>query len=714
MSQLDWRRRLNQIRTMKPRETAYRIREKVSIARERFGIGPARPRAPRSFKEYLVRARGRFYAGASQASVDFARTHFPEWIERAAGRAIELPNFGPVNFGVPIDWHRDPATGQTWERRFWADYDLENDARGRDSKIVHELNRHQHLPRLAKAFALTGDERFAAQAIAQLESWIGQNPVGYGIHWHSSLEIAIRAISWLWTLFFTAASSSLDEAAAQRIGDSLFAQLGHVHRHLSTYSSPNTHLIGEAAALFIAGIVFWDCECGAAWLGRGAQILMEEAEKQILEDGVYGERSTYYHCYALDLYLQAWILAQRNGLDRLAPAPDKLARMIEFLMHVTRPDGTLPLLGDDDGGRALALNQRTYRSFQDAMSTGAALFRRGDFKHQAAGFSEETYWLLGEDGWREFDALDAEEPRETRLYCPHGGYAIQRSGWGGFDAHLIFDFGGLGMFNGGHAHAGCLSTSLFSGGHECLIDPGTFVYNGAPQWRKYFRSTRAHNTVVIDGRDQAEATGTFRWETNIPTRAVRKCDGPVEYIEAEHEGYAPVIHRRRLFYGGAGYWIVADDFRGPGSHAFEFVFQLGPEFLPILHASPEADVTAGRGWRSRGYGHKEPIRTLHAKCSGTPESVRAMTLLIPEPCNATVERLETESEDAIACSIEHGIYRDIAVCSASNREIQVEKFRLRGEFFWLRLERGNVKFSFASGEGQLVEEVGACAPFAAS
>jgi len=73
--------------------------------------------------------------------------------------------------------------------------------RGRDPKIIHELNRHQHLPRLAKAYLLTGDERYSSEAVAQLNIWIDQNPPGRGINWQSSLEIGIRAISWLWTIF---------------------------------------------------------------------------------------------------------------------------------------------------------------------------------------------------------------------------------------------------------------------------------------------------------------------------------------------------------------------------------------------------------------------------------------------------------------------------------------------------------------------------------
>src|SRR6185295_794874 len=150
-----------------------------------------------------------------------------------------------------------------------------------------------------------------------------------------------------------------------------FSQLEHVYRHTSVYSSPNTHLIGEAAALFIAGLVFRDQKRPAAWLERGAALLSEAVDKQVLDDGVYGELSSCYHCYALDFYLHAMVLAERNRYYLQGHVRRKVCDMLGFLMHLTRPDGTIPLLGDDDGGRVLALQQRNYRSFCDALCLGA-------------------------------------------------------------------------------------------------------------------------------------------------------------------------------------------------------------------------------------------------------------------------------------------------------------------------------------------------------
>lgn len=728
--------KLKRFGSMTVREIAFRVREKGYSELERIGLGLRDPRAPQGqgFKSYLgALPASRFYCGCDWRKPAVIEKNASHWIDRAVVEAdklcrheVQLLNLGKIQLGPEIDWHRDPLTGQTWERRFWADYHPENDVIGRDVKIVHELNRHQHLPTLAKTYSWTGNERYAAEAVAQLNSWIDQNPPGLGINWQSSLEIGIRAISWLWTIFLLLPSKSLDDLSARRIGDSLFAQLEHVHRHTSLYTSPNTHLIGEAAALFIAGLVFQDRECAIRWLGQGARLLCQEAEKQILPDGVYAELSTYYHCYALDFYLQAFILANRNKFSLPEPVPQKVCDMLRFLMHITRPDGTLPLLGDDDGGRALALSQRNYHSFNDALCAGAVLFQRPDFKHQACAFSEEAFWLLGEEAWAAYHAVEAMPPAALQLFCPDAGYSIQRSGWGPLDSHLIFDFGGLGMLNGGHAHADALSLSLFSHGQELLTDPGTYVYNCKPEWRNYFRSTRAHNTVTIDGRDQAEPGGTFRWKTKIRSRLQRFAESGIEYLEAEHDGYTRaangIVHRRRLIYIPSEYWIVIDDFRGSGEHTFDFNFHFGTIVAPsaleqddrgVVMCSKElgllglftsqpstATMVQGQsspieGWISHGYGEKESASVLHVSFAG-PTSSAAMTFLAPSMKAPIIKRLEIEAGSAIACSYEHASFRDIAILSTGDSEVRVAGFRMRGEFVWLRTEQGVVTRTLAA------------------
>jgi hypothetical protein len=763
MSQLE---KIKRLTSMTPRELSHRVREKGYSQLERIGLGIGNPGAPdgAGFKQYLAEAPARrFYCGHRQ-DLRFIRENFPAWIDRAVAEAerllrheIPLLHFDPVDLGPEIDWHRDPVTGRAWERLFWTAYRPENDPRERDSKIVHELNRHQHLPRLAKAYRFTADERYAAEAVGQLQSWIEQNPPGFGINWQSSLEIGIRVISWLWTVFLLLPAKSFDRASAQHIGDSLFAQLEHIHRYTSVFSSPNTHLIGEATALFIGGLVFHDRKRSAAWMEQGAALLVQEAGRQILDDGAHGELSAYYHCYALDFYLQALALAEQNNFQFPRHTREKIRDMLNFLLHLSTPGSTIPLLGDDDGGRALALEQRNYHSFNDALGLGAVLFQRSDFKHQAGDFCEETFWLLGQEASKSYDALKSEQPAENRAVFSSAGYGIQRSGWRSLDSHLLFDIGGLGMLTGGHSHADALSVVLFGHGRELLADPGTCVYNAAPEWRSYFRSTRAHNTIAIDGRDQAEESGTFRWKTRISTRRNRDPSFPPEYLEAEHDGYERLpqgmIHRRRLLEIPGEYWVVVDDFRGTGHHTFDFHYHFGAGvdatltrtretdleiraekaglFLGLYASHPiAADLLTGQtepivGWISRGYGSRQPTCTLRATLTGSAEttgpnstSLAAMTLLAPQFSAPVIERLKADSGSAIACAYHSGAFKDIVVFSTGTSSVQVAGIRMQGEFFWLRMEGGIIRKTVTI-RGHLVRERdfledAVCAPSAAS
>src|SRR5262245_43897637 len=316
--------KLNRLRQMSVSEIAHRLREQFRRETDklRYCAGSRLDKDDEldqliqchgsSIKTYFLQGPARrFYASVQdrEATADFVRRRYPQWLDRAIQEAtrlcehrVKLLAYGDVFLGRNIDWHRDPIAGFHWPRRYWADYDLVHHPPA-DSKIIHELNRHQHLPRLAKAFFLSGDERYAFEAITQLESWIQQNPKWQGVNWHSSLEIAIRSVSWLWTIFLLLRSQSLDEDKLRRISQSLFAPLDHIYRYPSVYTRPNTQLIGEAAALFMGGVLFQELPRAEAWLEFGLSTLIHQMQKQVFRDGVYGERSSYYHCYATDFYL---------------------------------------------------------------------------------------------------------------------------------------------------------------------------------------------------------------------------------------------------------------------------------------------------------------------------------------------------------------------------------------------------------------------------
>ena len=692
-----------------------------------------------SLRTYFLNGPARrFYPSLQnrQGTVDFFMQRYPEWLDRtmqeAVGlceRRVKLLSYENVPLGNHFDWHRDPVSGYQWPRRYWADYDFVSSPSA-DVKVIHELNRHQHLPRLAKAFFLTGDETYASEAISQIESWIEQNPKWHGVNWQSSLEIAIRSISWLWTIMLLLASESLDEERLRLICRSLFAQLDYVQRYPSVYSSPNTHLIGEATSLFIAGTLFPELPRARNWRDFGNRILFDELQKQVSEDGVYGELSTYYHCYAADFYLHAFALAQQNRIELPEWAWTRWSRMIDFIMHITHPDDTIPLLGDDDGGRVLAIAAHNYSSYGDGLCTGAVLLGRSDLKYRALSYREETLWLLGAESWAKFDSLVPRPPAELRGSFEQAGYWIGRSGWGAHDTQVIFDCGGLGMGSGGHGHADALSLTVFSGGHAFLIDPGTFVYNGSPDWRRFFRSTGAHNTLVVDDKGQSEPGSTFRWKTKAAGRARKRVAlTEIDYIDGEVDliqGRAGTItHRRRLIHVSPNYWIVLDDAAGKGKHNFDFLYHFAPNTqLSVLsdekrgelecraaieqaglqlymYASEavRAEAVCGQtgpiqGWASDLYGERRASPVVKVSLSATAP-VSMLSLLVPgnEPIRS--HRFPCKSSQVTAVTIRDGEHDDIVVMALDDTEMRLMDYRMRGECFWLRTEQGLLRRLFA-------------------
>lgn len=672
-------RKVTRLREMRGSEIAYRIRDWASIERERHVRRNAPARPPRrddlprggkddSFLGYLrERASWRFYASVTPASrrrlTRIYSQRFPAKLaatwdeaERLCAHRMEILGHGEIDLGSVIEWHRDPVTGKPWERRFWSDYDLTRESSAGDPKRVLELNRHQHLPRLAKAFWLFDQERFAREVLDQMESWIDQNPPGIGVHWHVSHEVALRSISWLWALVAIAPTRALDEERARGIGSALFEQLDHVHRHPSLYTSPNTHLLGEALALFVGGLAFGDGARPRAWLATGAELLASQLERQVGADGVHAELSTWYHCHALDGYLQALVLARRHGWPlRL----ERVERMLDFLLHLSRPDGSVPRFSDDDGGRTLALAQTHYGDVSDLLCTGAILFDRGDLKDAAREMSEESLWLTGPEGLARFDGLEPAAPPPLTAAFPDAGYFVQRSGFTEEDSHLVFDCGGPGSLGGGHAHADALSFTLHSRGRELLVDPGTFVYNGMPQWRDAFRSTAAHNTAIVDGLDAWEPGATFHWRRTPAPRLLADLHvGGIDHLAGEVDsGAKGVLHRRQILFARPDYWLLLDDFRGNGEHTYDVVFHLAPhvevrrvategddETLQILsgdagllmrfQSSANLEVRVVRagtrplGWVSQRYGEMQAAPVIVARVKA-PAPAALLTLLAP-------------------------------------------------------------------------------------
>jgi len=468
-----------------------------------------------------------------------------------------------------VDWHRDPVHNRRAPLVFWADVPYLDPAVG-DHKVIWELNRHQHWLRLGRAWWLTGDDRFRRAIVDQLYGWLAANPPLVGINWASMLEIALRAISWTWALHLLLA----EDAPGERpwLVDMLVAlhrQLTHVEQNLSIYFSPNTHLTGEALALYVVGVALPELAASPRWTERGRRLLLEEIDRQICDDGGHAERSTHYHRYTLDFYLLALITATRDGDGEAAARfADAAARLAAFTRTIADERGRLPLIGDDDGGMLWPLTGRACHDVRDSLALAAVLLDRPELAPW--GVQEEVVWLAGRRALehaqlRTLAPSDAPAPPRTlppspslpSRTLPDTGYVVMRDRLG---SHAVFDVGSHGFMNGGHAHADALAISLTLEGRPLLVDPGTSTYTVDTRIRDRLRSSMSHNTVSLDDRSQAVPSGPFHWRTRVDARLAGCRHNPAfDWVEGFHDGYAPVRHRRTVLRTADSGWLVADD-----------------------------------------------------------------------------------------------------------------------------------------------------------
>src|SRR5579864_3513641 len=509
----------------------------------------------------------------------------PENVERVIAQAericrheFDLLGHERLRYGAEIDWHLDAVSGKRAPLQSWFKIQYLNYEKVGDAKVTWELNRHQHLVTLSKAWLFTGDERFVRELISQWYSWRQQNPYPTGINWASSLEVAFRAISWLWVIHLLANCPSVSSAFKSDVYEALMLSGRHLERYRSTYFSPNTHLLGEGVALFFLGTLC-NGKASARWQRLGFEIVLAQAERQVLADGMHFEQSTYYHVYALDMFLHATILARANGIS----IPEKLDRTIEKMLEALCSlscGGVVPRFGDDDGGRFFDPRRNRVEHLLDPLSTGAALLGRTDLKAAQPELVEETVWLLGTKSARKFDDIPlAATPVKSTALSASGLYIMAIAT--GTGSRLVMDAGPHGVYGGGHGHADALSIQVAVAGMEVLVDPGTFAYTSVGLDRHQFRSTGFHNTIQLDEVDQAEADGPFPWR-RLPLVSAEACasGNSFDFLLASHTGYEAlpnaVTHRRLVFSDKSQFWFLLDVLEGRGPHHAKSFWHVAP------------------------------------------------------------------------------------------------------------------------------------------
>lgn len=472
---------------------------------------------------------------------------------------------------------------------------------------------------LAHAFAVTHDRRYLDTWIHLVESFVAQVAPGA-----DDTEVSARRIqNWIyaWNRFSqTGGDDVLPDAAAARIVDHLWREVAHVRAHLT---KERNHRTLELYALFVAALAFPHLDPGQTLRDFAFGELHANLLADIRPDGVHREGSTHYHCIVLRSFLGALLNARRAGMTVPPAYLARVTRAAEFALHCHRPDGRIPACSDADS-----------ESYRDVLRLAGRLLDRPDLLWGAT---------LGEEG---------SAPAVCLASFPAGGYYTQRSGWGAGRAFtdeqfLIFDCGPLG--DGGHGHYDALSVEIAAGGRPLLVDPGRYTYSEAgANWRRWFKGTAAHNTVVVDGLDQTPyarrkpkgpvAAGTLLARASAPALdlLVGTCASPAY----------DAIHARSVIYVTGEYWIVCDHLQAGTAHRYDLRWHFSPEAGAALRVGPDAParveaagvrlsfapagpVRIEEGWYAPTYGVKVPAPVAALAVDGTCTTF--VTVIDPSP-----------------------------------------------------------------------------------
>ncbi|WP_164716602.1 alginate lyase family protein [Paenibacillus whitsoniae] len=615
--------------------------------------------------------------GELQETGSYFQREFPKLAEVAIEHAVQAcKNLFRVPFsmdtnhwidlGEPVNWLHNPS---------------------KDLEFTWVLNRHWYMLDLGRAYLMTHNEEFVHTFMKHLRGWREQNPVPVSPLYEEAvffqkpgpwrlLEVGLRVQSWISAYKYMEASTTMTELFRAEFK----AALAEHAQYLTSYlgNTEINHAIMHMQGLFMIGVFYHEHPRASFWRQFAVERLSLCMTRQIDADGVQCELTTHYHNGSIEMFGTPYWLGKVSGHPLPEAYGSRLRNMAAFTHAMIRPDGGSTAVGDSDliGSSAERL------ALLGAILDDTTFIKLGKL-------SAEILWLFGRERYEKFKELqlDSIAGAPSSVAFSNTGYYFMKSE----EHYLFFDAASMG---GAHGHADALNMEWMWKGTLLFLDPGRYTYEEG-EWRRYFKSTRAHNTITVDGLDQTPYLSTQEWDVPHAACTVNRWISGEDYdfIDASHQGYMrledPVLHRRWLLLSKkSSAIIIVDWLEAKGTHHYEQRFQL-PTSAAVQHCeerSPSEGLqsviaypsnlhlhmywqTSGdqpapftvdceQGWVSEIYGIKAETSTLVGK--GTFTGARGIvTLCIPEDLCEHKERPQvTRLEIDAACQNVHVSFTD--------------------------------------------------------
>jgi len=479
--------------------------------------------------------------------------------EQALRHEFDLLGSGSVKLD-PIDWHTDFKCGARWKKGFYKEIQT---PKGADIKMPWELSRCQQLLWLGEAWLLTGEEKYAKEVVDETNWWIDDNPLMYTVNWKCAMDVAFRAVNWLFALNMITDYDGFDNCFTEKVSRSLWQHGFFIRNNLEKiipYS--NNHYTSDLVGLLYLGELFAETRKGRSWLRFAKKEYCKETLQQVLPSGVHYERSVSYHRMMTEMLSYPVYLLKRMGETVPKEVMERIGNMYSYIATYTKPNGLAPLIADNDDGRFVPFLRRDFRKHGYLNDNNSV-----ENRFIAAGM-QPLFCKQVEKG-RLFEDAEVAIIRQHNdyLFINHGGYSKNPKE---FDSTI-----------GTHTHNDLLSFELNLRGQDIIVDAGTYLYTSSESDRNAFRSTSKHNTIVVDGEEQNGFVSSFSLKRNVHKGKLQQMEEGV--YKGDYTTIKGQMHHCRQFSFDNGKLVITDYITKTGNgHTAKFYLHFAEGLLPVL------------------------------------------------------------------------------------------------------------------------------------
>jgi len=477
--------------------------------------------------------------------------------DQALRHEFDLLGSGPIVLN-PIDWHTDFKVNVRWDKKYYKEI---SGIKGADIKVPWELSRCQHLLWLGEAYLLTGNSDYAKEVIDEVNWWIDDNPFMYSVNWGCAMDVAFRAVNWLFSLNMISGYEGFDDVFSEKVSSSLWQHGFYIRNNLEKLIPfSNNHYASDIVGLLYIGALFRESSKANKWFKFALKEFYSEIKIQVLESGVHYERSVSYHRMMTEMLSYPIYMLRRIGENVPSEILGRIGKMYAYVSLYTKPNGYAPLIGDNDDGRFVPFLNRDFRIhnyLNDTLSVecrfvsiGIPMLFSGNnpnnklFKDAGCAIIRKgcDYLFINNSGY-------SKHPKETECSIPS------------------------------HTHNDLLSFELCLNGKELLVDNGTYLYTSSAKDRDVFRSTAMHNTIVVDDEEQNGFIAPFYLNRNVQIESLSNTQ------DGAYEGSYTTIkegmkHIRHFDFSGDELVITDRVFKTGKGHNLKMYFHFAENVTP--------------------------------------------------------------------------------------------------------------------------------------